>query len=573
MANFVERISVIIDTKTDQATGALKAFRTEVAAADGFVGKFKAGVGSLRQSATEFLTSGAGMATVVGGIGAAAGYAVNETMKLAQEVGQLSEATGLSTEAASRWIEVSNDLGIGSDKVAGLIEKMTKNLGATPDKFAEMGISVQTAADGTADMNATLLVAIQRIQGITDPTKRAKAAADLFGKGWADAAELVGMSASELKDRLESVSDTKVFSPEDVAQAREFRDSLADLQDIGEDLAIAVGKDLIPKLTDFVNILMAAKGGLEDLNDWTKKATGSNDGLIDGLERAINPAKAVEGAWNDLSDLFGDDEPQKKATEAVIVLTGAVGDNTDANKENAQATYLAGVAQAATSKEAKALAGYLDDVTDAANRNVESVNDLESAQLDLAESTDELGRLQAETERILSDSTSTDAEKKQALIDLRQAQIGTAEGAKKAAEEFARAQGAQDGSKASTMLQIGELQRLKAEFPLLAADIDKYIAALKRIPGTVTTAVNVRYGGGAGGTGANGSGVSGDTGNLVLSPGGGNVQRVQSVGGRGVPNVTINSITVNATGDGRAMVDAITAAVKDGVQAAWMANP
>jgi hypothetical protein len=309
---------------------------------------------------------------------------------------------------------------------------------------------------------------------------------------------------------------------------------------------ILITKDGIPKLTDFVNVIMAAKGGLEDLNDWTKKATGSNDGLVDGLERAINPAKAVEGAWNDLSDLFGDDEPQKTATEAIIVLTGAAGDNTDANKENAQATYLAGVAQAATSKEAKALAGYLDDVTAAAERNVESVNDLESAQLDLAESTDELGRLQAETDRILSDSTSTDAQKKQALIDLRQAQIGTADGAKKAAEEFARAQGAQDGSKASTMLQIAELQRLKAEFPLLAADIDKYIAALKRIPGTVTTAVNVRYGGGAGGTGADGSGVSGDTGNINTGGGPGKVQSVGSGRANAAEAAPVFNITVNA---------------------------
>jgi hypothetical protein len=90
---------------------------------------------------------------------------------------------------------------------------------------------------------------------------------------------------------------------------------------------------------------------------------------------------------------------------------------------------------------------------------------------------------------------------------------------------------------------------LKAEFPLLAADIDKYIAALKRIPGTVTTAVNVRYGGGAGGTGVNGSGVSGDTGNNAVGPTPVGDKRGSSVGGgraNAAEAAPVFNITVNA---------------------------
>ena len=159
---------------------------------------------------------------------------------LGLEVGKLADSTGLSTEAASRWLEVGGDLGLTADKTAGLIEKMTQNLGKSPEKFKELGIEVQYAADGTADMNATLLGAIEGLNKIKDPTARAAAAASLFGKSWADASELITAGADSVKKKLSEVADVKVLSADKVAQAREFRDTMDKLTDTGEELALAL---------------------------------------------------------------------------------------------------------------------------------------------------------------------------------------------------------------------------------------------------------------------------------------------------------------------------------------------
>ena len=199
MANFNERISVIIGVATDKASAALGGFRKSVNEAEGFTGKLKAGVGSLGQTFTSFISSPAGAATAITAVTAAAAKAVTAAADLGIQVGQLADSTGLSTEAASRWLEVGADMGVGADKIAGLIEKMTLNLGKSPAKFKELGIEVQTAADGTADMNATLLGAIEGLHKIQDPTKRATAAAQLFGKGWADASELIAKGADSVK--------------------------------------------------------------------------------------------------------------------------------------------------------------------------------------------------------------------------------------------------------------------------------------------------------------------------------------------------------------------------------------
>lgn len=253
MSQFTQKISIIVEAKAGQFKEAVNGIKSAIAEAEGGLGKFKAGVGAAGTAFGNFITSPAGIA-------AGAGLLLKAAMsaeQLALKVGQLADTTGLSTEAASRWIEVAGDMGISSETLEGLIAKMTQNLGKSPAAFKALGIEVQHANDGTVDMNATLLDAIAALHAIHDPTKRAEAAAKLFGRGWKDAAELVGMSADQLKAKLNGVGDAKIMSGKDVKQAREFRDTMEDLKDVAGDLAMEVGKDLLPALTDLAKVLGA----------------------------------------------------------------------------------------------------------------------------------------------------------------------------------------------------------------------------------------------------------------------------------------------------------------------------
>jgi hypothetical protein len=74
--SFNERISVVIDVATDKASQALGGFRKSVNEAEGFTGKLKAGVGSLGQTFTSFISSPAGAATAITAVGAAAAKTV-----------------------------------------------------------------------------------------------------------------------------------------------------------------------------------------------------------------------------------------------------------------------------------------------------------------------------------------------------------------------------------------------------------------------------------------------------------------------------------------------------------------
>lgn len=363
MAGFKERISLIVDLDSKAATSGLKSFQTSVRDAEGFSGKLKAGVSSLTSTFTSFIKTPQGAAVALGAAAAAAGKLASEASDLGIKIGKLSDATGLSAEDASRWTEVAEDMGIGAEGVAGLIEKMTVNLGKSPDKFDALGISVKRAADGTVDMNATLLTAIERIDGITDPTEKAKVAASLFGKSWAQASELVGMGADKVKKKLDAVGDAKIYSEDQVKDSRDFRDAIADVKDIGEDLAITFGKSLMPaivnllhnvtpvvdKFGDLVEILgdvgfaaqqeTDAHGNSVVMLKYLEDEVGnlvSAETLLEESHRAVanatkharaeheDAAKAADDLAKSERGLSGDTRKAKEAMEGAATATGAM---------------------------------------------------------------------------------------------------------------------------------------------------------------------------------------------------------------------------------------------------------
>lgn len=102
---------------------------------------------------------------------------------------------------------------------------------------------------------------------------------------------------------------------------------------------------------------------------------------------------------------------------------------------------------------------------------------------------------EAATAEVMASSEATDREKQQALVDLRQEQISTAEQALAQAEAYAAERGAQEGSKWEAQLMREELGRLKTQYPELVELIDEYIAKLNQIPTERVTYIRLRGGG------------------------------------------------------------------------------
>jgi len=271
MASFTERISVMIDVTTNKAVSGLKDFRSAVSEAEGFTGKLKAGVGSLKGIFAGSVAGPVALGAAVATAGKFALDAVNDYAELGVQVGNFAEATGLATEDASRWIEVAGDLGVNADALQGVFAKLEKSI--SPKLFHDLGVEIARTSQGTVDANQTFLNVIDRLRAIEDPALRAQTAAKLLGKGWQEVVPLIGQSADDIKNRLAGVADVKVFDRKKVEESKKFRDSFNDLKDAGEEFALSLGEAVLPEVTALAK---AAIFVVEQLKNMKKALTPSS---------------------------------------------------------------------------------------------------------------------------------------------------------------------------------------------------------------------------------------------------------------------------------------------------------
>lgn len=272
--------------------------------AEGSVGKFKqatSGAFSEIKANAGLMAAGAGAA-----IGAFALNATQQFSDLGVAVGKFSDATGLGLDAASRWVEVSSDLGIETGTLQSALNKLNRSI--DPKLFKEYGIEIARTAQGATDVNGTFLNVIDRLNEIKDPAERAKVATKLLGRNWQEMAELISKGSPELRKALESVSDAKIYTPEERKQAEQYRDVMADLRDVYEDFTLKVGAMSIPIVTSIVD-------GLVNMADAADKAYTAMNNL-----RNFGPVSWLEDAANfpmDVADGVG---------AGIDVLTKGVGE-------------------------------------------------------------------------------------------------------------------------------------------------------------------------------------------------------------------------------------------------------
>lgn len=267
---------------------------------DDQVGKTEGGMGKLGKAAAV-----GGAALVALGI-----KSVMAFEDLGLTVGKFADATGATTEEASRLIEVAGDIGISSETLQSSIGKMSKQLGANEEAFKSYGIEVAKNADGTTNVNETFLASVDAINAIQDPLKKAEVAAKVFGKGYQGMAELLGKSSDEIREDLAAVSDAKVFDDKKVKDARDMREAFDSIVDAGQDLILTIGKSLAPVITKLAPILVkvveAAAPAAEALGEVLVSALEVLGPIIEGLLPVI---QQLAKALTLLSDVVGKFKP------------------------------------------------------------------------------------------------------------------------------------------------------------------------------------------------------------------------------------------------------------------------
>lgn len=239
----------------------------------------------------------AGLAGLATGLAAVAVKGVTQFQELAIAVDNFSTKTGASLDSSSRLIEVADDLSIGTETMEKSIGKMLIAAEKTPSKFDDIGASVKRTSDGNLDSVETFIGVISALNGIDDAGKRAVAGQAVFGNGWRKMSMLVGMSADDLRARLEGVSETKIVTEEQVAQGYGLMDAFDTISDSADDLFLAIGQSLAPAVAKLAPAFAGAMTAMAPL------ISGVADGLVPALEAVTPLITAVTdsvAAWESL---------------------------------------------------------------------------------------------------------------------------------------------------------------------------------------------------------------------------------------------------------------------------------
>lgn len=477
MADFVDRIKLIVDMTTDKATAGMGAVKESVNQAEGTFGKLKAGASSAFQEIG--LSAGLGAAAAGAAVGKFVFDSVNGFEALALKANDFAVATGLGVDDASRWMEVAGDVGVNVDTLEGAINKM--NIAAGKGDLAKLGVDAGTT-------NEMLLASLSHIQAIPDASQRAVEGVKIFGKSWTQLAPLVE-SAGNLKQALQDVSEGQAISPAEVEKAKAYRDAMDALSDAWTAFKMNVGEWAIGPITDILGFIDDVKTGVEGV----AAAVPGGGGIDWGEVFGANTLPDITGGLKQLSDgsLSVGDRAKglAKGIGGLIPGLGGWADETftvkGAQDEATDATAAATAAAKAQADQAKATQDAIEQLTNAVLASFNSQLAYEDAQ---GKTTTAIGKYvtaAVQAGDAAGQSTTLNDAYKASMNDAEQAALAQAASALKLATDTATAKGetidaaGQNAILRSSLLDVANT--LGPNDPL-RQQLMNYIAQLGQIP-------------------------------------------------------------------------------------------
>lgn len=302
-------------TADDKASKPVDALQKKVNKLDGTTAKVDvkadtSAVSSKLDGLKKQITGNIPAAAAVAG-SAIAKFALDGAAKFAalgESVQKFSTIAGIGNEAASRWIAVADDYGVGADTISSAVGKLGKTLGTNIDALDKYGVSVALAKDGTVDLTATTFAAIDAYNATTDPAKKAALGTAAFGKSYADLIPLMTNGSTAIKTSMDEVSKSQIFDDggKKAKAALAYKLAMDDLGDAVTDLQMEIGQKLIPVLVEAAEGFGDMVGPLTSVMD-----AAGDDSLLKlkkGLELLTNPivtvAKEADNAYESLQRAF-----------------------------------------------------------------------------------------------------------------------------------------------------------------------------------------------------------------------------------------------------------------------------
>lgn len=190
------------------------------------------------------------------GAGTGALLLANRVAQTADRLLDLSDITGISTDAIQEWQHVSRIAGVSAETVTSAVEGLVRRLplleaegGRATEQLQKLGLSFSDLEYMAPDQLVETL--ISRLAAMEDPLERNAIGSALFGQSWKDLAPILALGAEGIEAaRKEAHELGLVMGRDSLEGANEFRIAMERLKAQFADAANEIGLRLAPVLRD-----------------------------------------------------------------------------------------------------------------------------------------------------------------------------------------------------------------------------------------------------------------------------------------------------------------------------------
>lgn len=235
-------------------------------------------------------------AVTIGGITALA----MKSLEAADAMNDLSQRTGVSVEALSRFKKAAGMSGTDIDSVAKSLAKFSRTLyeGKAGKALATLGLSAKDASGKLQSADAIMLEVANKFKAMPDGIEKTALSMQLFGKSGAEMIPMLNMGG----DAIEKMGGkmTTAFAQ----KADEYNDKLTMIQGKIGGMATSLMIALIPALDAFASAVLAATDAMTKLPGWLQAVVGLTVAFgiaVTALAPALTAVAAILGGLSTLT--------------------------------------------------------------------------------------------------------------------------------------------------------------------------------------------------------------------------------------------------------------------------------
>jgi hypothetical protein len=192
------------------------------------------------------------------GVGLSLGKIITDTAKYADEVGLMSEKTGMSAKTVQElryaFNQLDMDVGVIQSSMTMFTNKLKtagKDGNETAIALQKLGISTKDLEGNTRPIPEMYDEVISKLSGVANESDRNILASTLFGKSFSEMLPLLEAGSEELARLRKEANDLGiVMSDEDITAARKFGDMMDSLKLQFQAIGYQIGQVFMPIIQD-----------------------------------------------------------------------------------------------------------------------------------------------------------------------------------------------------------------------------------------------------------------------------------------------------------------------------------